>query len=134
MANYLIDLAVFVAFIYFTGILAQLQIVDSPDNIEISSGLDVVDFIILLFLYVVFMFLQEAFLKGKTIGKFITFTRAVNIDDKTISYNTALIRSLTRSIPFCFISAFTSPCNPWQDQWSDTKVIDERKKKGKSVT
>ena len=132
LANFLIDLSFFWGVIYVTGILTILQAGDSPDNLEISSGLDILDIIILIILYVIFIFIQEAFLKGKTLGKFITSTRAVSVDDKKMSLSIILKRSLIRAIPFCFLSGLGSPCDPWQDKWTDTKVIDEKKSTDKN--
>ena len=126
LANYVIDLAIFSGFLYFTGILYLLQSADAPDNIEISPGLDILDVFTIITLYIIFMFIQETFLKGKSIGKFITGTRAVTLDEKRITVYAALKRSIIRAIPFCAFSAFSSPCAPWQDVWTSTKVIDER--------
>jgi uncharacterized RDD family membrane protein YckC len=66
-------------------------------------------------------------LKGKSFGKFITKTRAVNLDGINISLGTAFGRGFTRIVPFCALSAFGKPCNPWQDRWTNTIVIDEKK-------
>ena len=73
------------------------------------------------------MSIVETLLKGKSIGKFITGTRAVNFDGSRISSGTAFTRGFSRAVPFCAFSAFGTPCNPWQDRWSDTMVIDEKK-------
>jgi len=78
-------------------------------------------------LYVSYMFLLESIFKGKSIGKFITGTKAVNEDGSTISTRTALLRSLSRFVPFEPFSALGSPPHPWHDKWAHTYVIDEKK-------
>jgi uncharacterized RDD family membrane protein YckC len=73
-----------------------------------------------------FLTLQEAALGGKTIGKFITRTRAVNVDGTPINFRKALLRSVSRAVPFEAFSALGSPCYPWHDRWTSTLVIDEK--------
>ena len=70
--------------------------------------------------------LQEAAMGGKTIGKLITRTRAVNENGTPINFRTALLRSLSRAVPFEAFSALGSPCYPWHDRWTGTLVIDEK--------
>ncbi|GGB19600.1 RDD family protein [Puia dinghuensis] len=64
--------------------------------------------------------------RGKTIGKFLTGTRAVNEDGTQITFKTALLRSLVRVVPFEPFSALGNPSYPWHDRWTKTYVIDER--------
>lgn len=73
-----------------------------------------------------YMFVNEYFMKGKSIGKFITGTRAVNQDGSQISVRTALMRSLIRMVPFEAFSALGTPSFPWHDKWTSTYVIDEK--------
>lgn len=73
-----------------------------------------------------YMFLNEYLLKGKSVGKFITGTRAVTQDGKLLTAKDALMRSLVRLIPFEAFSALGSPCYPWHDKWTNTYVIDEK--------
>ncbi len=68
----------------------------------------------------------EALCKGKTPGKWITATRAVNQDGTPISSKTAFLRSLSRLVPLEAFSALGSPSFPWHDSWTKTYVIDER--------
>lgn len=128
LANYLIDLAVFYIFLFGLGIILGLIAPATLDVISnYSSGLGLVDRIITLLLYGTFMSLVEGLLKGKSVGKLITKTRAVNIDGSQISISTAFARGFSRAVPFCVFSAFGTPCNPWQDRWTNTMVIDENK-------
>lgn len=68
---------------------------------------------------------MEAATGGKTIGKFITGTRAVNEDGTRVGTKKAVLRFLCRLVPFEAFSALGSPCYPWHDRWTHTLVIDE---------
>jgi uncharacterized RDD family membrane protein YckC len=63
----------------------------------------------------------EAVFKGMTLGKLITKTRAVKEDGNFISLKQAALRSLSRMVPFEFLSVLTG--NLWHDKWSKTYVI-----------
>ncbi len=78
-----------------------------------------------LLIYVILYFFSEIIFKSRTIGKFITGTKAVNETGSKISARTALLRSLSRAVPFEAFSAFGS--HPWHDKWTKTFVIDVRK-------
>ena len=86
-----------------------------------TGGFYVIAFVTLFLLY----FIEEGFLKGKTIGKMVTGTRAVNDDGTMITPQTAALRSIIRFVPFEPFSAFGT--QPWHDRWANTIVIDERK-------
>jgi uncharacterized RDD family membrane protein YckC len=125
LANYIIDVLLFYIFMLLVGVLIGLfapSLLDMMD--DTSVGFNIVDRIVSLFLYALFMFGQEALLKGKSLGKFITGTKAVNYDGTEISVNKAFLRGCSRAVPFCVFSALGTPCDPWQDKWTDTMVID----------
>jgi len=67
----------------------------------------------------------ESVTGGKTLGKFITRTRAINQNGSPISPKKAFLRCVCRLVPFDIFSALGSPCYPWHDRWSKTYVIDE---------
>ena len=63
----------------------------------------------------------EKLLKGRTLGKLITGTRAVKANGKSLTAKDVLLRTLLRLIPL-------DPCSglgghPWHDSWSGTLVI-----------
>ncbi len=128
LGNYIIDLVVF--YIFAIGIAVVIAII-SPSTINSMDsddpGFALIDKLVSLILYALFLGIQEAAFKGKTIGKFITATRAVYLDGSTISTKTAFLRGFSRAVPFCVFSALGTPCNPWQDRWTDTLVMDEKK-------
>ena len=78
-----------------------------------------------MFFMAVLVGLVEALFKGKSLGKLITNTRAVNNNGSRINFNTALTRSLIRAIPFEQFTALGIPCYPIHDKWSKSIVIDE---------
>jgi uncharacterized RDD family membrane protein YckC len=127
LANYLIDLATFYVVIFSFGIIIAIINPSFFDYVDDSPGMELLDRLITLILYGVYMGAVEAVFKGKTLGKVITGTRVVNEDGTTISTATAFKRGIIRAIPFNAFSALGSPCYPWQDKWSDTYVIDEKK-------
>lgn len=125
-ANYILDTISFYVLIFVIGILAEVV---NPGAIENLNNTDygIMEQIIGIVLYVIFMFAQEALFKGKSFGKLITRTRAVNLDGSFISLRTSMLRAISRAVPFDAFSALGSPCNPWHDKWTDTLVIDENK-------
>jgi uncharacterized RDD family membrane protein YckC len=128
LANYLIDVVSF----YVVILAAAFAIaIASPESIDAfvddeSAGSQLLDRILTLLFYALFMSVVEALFRGKSLGKLITGTRAVNLDGSQISATTAFGRGFSRAVPFCVFSAFGTPCDPWQDRWNDTMVIDEK--------
>jgi uncharacterized RDD family membrane protein YckC len=128
-ANYLIDVVAFYIFAMAIGFIYFMINPDAAYEIQ-NSRSDPMDGLagnlLSLLLYALFMGAQEAIFKGRSIGKFITSTRAVNIDGSMISVQTAFTRGLSRAVPFCVFSALGTPCHPWQDSWTDTVVVEEK--------
>ncbi len=95
----------------------------SEEPSTISTLFDYLSGIIIITSYYT---LQEYFLKGKTLGKFITGTRAVTVDNRPMDLTTTLIRSLSRVIPFEPFSFLGASDRGWHDRLSKTKVIIDR--------
>ena len=128
LANYLIDLVVFYVLVFLIAMAIaffNIQTADNDDTSFSSNGL--IDRIIFLLLYGMYMFLVEALFNGKTFGKLITGTRAVKEDGTALTLKSAFLRGISRAVPFDNFSALGNPSYPWHDKWSDTYVIDERK-------
>jgi len=71
--------------------------------------------------------LFESLLKGKTIGKYITQTRAVMRHTGEVpDTNTIVKRSFSRIVPFEPFSFLGERAEGWHDKWSETMVIDEK--------
>jgi len=125
-ANYIIDVLLFYAIVVGVGIAIVLFSPVTADSLGDSSPITVMDRIIGLVLYAVFMSLVEGLFKGKSLGKLITGTRAVNLDGSKISFRKAFARGFSRAVPFSAFTAFGTPCDPIQDSWTHTMVIDEK--------
>jgi uncharacterized RDD family membrane protein YckC len=68
----------------------------------------------------VYYTVMEGATQGRTLGKFITGTRAVSIDGTAITWKDAFLRSLCRLIPFEIFSGFGTP---WHDRLTKTLVV-----------
>jgi uncharacterized RDD family membrane protein YckC len=126
LANYFIDLIVFYLLAVVAGTVIALVSPESIDNVSALSENPFLDRLISLFFYGLYMALMEGIFKGRSIGKFITGTKAVNSDGSTISFSKALARGFSRIVPFEPLSALGRPPHPWHDRWTDTYVIDVR--------
>lgn len=126
--NYLVDLIVFYVLVIIVGFIIGYMNPSAFDEIDDSStGFGLLDRLIFLVIYALYMGTFEGLFKGKSLGKMITRTKAVKLDGSPIGWSEAFSRGFSRAVPFCVFSAFGSPCNPWQDSWTSTMVIDEGK-------
>ena len=125
--NYLIDVVAFYVIFFSVGVVIAVLFPASIDSLTNDSpGFGLIDRLISLIIYAVYMGLVETIFKGKSLGKLITQTRALNLDGTRISAKTAFARGFSRAVPFCVFSAFGTPCDPWQDRWTNTMVVDEK--------
>lgn len=129
LANYIIDLIVFYiawkVFFRFIGLKIAMSMIGEDD------GKAAIYLKVLLIAVVFEAFLMSAiefFGGGRSLGKLLTRTRAVNDDGTPITFKTALLRRLSRMVPFEAFSALGSPSAPWHDRWTNTRVIDDTKK------
>ncbi|RYG04800.1 MAG: RDD family protein [Chitinophagaceae bacterium] len=124
--NYLVDFLLFYAIIFGVSLILAVLSPDTLESIDTESvGANLLDRLLTFVLYALYMGTVESIFKGKSLGKLITKTRAVNYDGTPISVKTAFLRGFSRAVPFCAFSAFGSPSNPWQDKWTDTLVADD---------
>jgi len=124
--NYLVD---FIGFYAIVFVVAGLVAVLSPETLEgigEGSSFNPIEQVLGLIFYALYMSVSELIFKGKSLGKLLTGTRAVNLDGSAIDASKAFSRGFSRAVPFCVFSALGSPCIPWQDRWTDSMVIDER--------
>ena len=126
-ANWFIDRVILYFFwrIFFATI--GIKIATGMYSEGDSLGMIYAKIYLMVIILDLFMWTAIEFLgRGKTIGKLITGTRAVNQDGTQITFKTALLRSLSRIVPFEPFSAFGNPSYPWHDRWTDTYVVDEK--------
>jgi uncharacterized RDD family membrane protein YckC len=133
LANYAIDIVVFSILLsivlpilapVFPPAARWLQI--KPGAGIFSNQIGFSDQLLISFVYGFYMSVLEAVLKGKSIGKLITGTRAVDIKGHHIGSQAAFVRGLVRIIPFEQLSALSSVPFPWHDRWSGTMVVNEK--------
>lgn len=123
-ANYLIDGIAFYVFLFIIGTLLGTMPVQNEHNYyeeESLVGSPWADFLFIYLIYVLYYSIFEGLTKGKTLGKLITGTVAVQENGDSISWKDALLRSLGRIVPFEPFSAFGRA--PWHDSWTKTLVI-----------
>jgi len=125
--NYLIDVIVFLLFLIVIS-LVVLE-VNQPFYLRMvyndSSANQLLHRLLVTVLFVMYYSFLETVFKGRTIGKFITGTKAVNEDGTEMQSKTIWLRSLSRVVPFEPLSAFGG--HPWHDKWTKTYVIDVKK-------
>lgn len=133
--NWLIDNLLIrygLAYVTGTGIGYLLALV-APDfiygivndnNGGINWSLWTLGFIIAYINYIIYYTVCEKLFKGYTLGKLITGTRAIRQDGNELTFRNALMRSLSRCVPFEVFSGFSTLT--WHDQWTDTMVVKAR--------
>lgn len=125
--NYLIDLVVFYLLFLGGGMVLGVALYASGGESANSflSGLEnippILDRLLTLVLYGLFMFVQEAILGGRSLGKLITQTRVLTSEGDKPDTGTLLTRNLSRCVPFEQLSFFGE--RGWHDAWSDTIVV-----------
>jgi uncharacterized RDD family membrane protein YckC len=107
----------FVAYIVFTG--------DNSWVAGMAAKPSIFAQLIALFFYGLYMSIVEGIFKGRSLGKLITRTKAVNEDGSDISFETAFKRGLSRIVPFEQFSILAG--RPWHDRWTKTQVVSTRK-------
>ncbi len=113
--NFILDFA----FIY---VLAVLLVFSWPEFFtEDANG-----YAVSVVLYIIYYLPQEA-VWGRTIGKHITGTKAVNQDGTELTFRSAVGRTLCRFIPFEVLSFVGRRPRGWHDSFSKTMVISLRK-------
>jgi uncharacterized RDD family membrane protein YckC len=75
-------------------------------------------------LFWLYYFLQETFLTGKTIGKFITRCQVVTLEGLPPGPKSIAIRSIARLIPFNALSIFNGAI--WHDRFAKTTVVQSK--------
>lgn len=123
LANYIIDMVFF--YILMAAMGAVIGIFKPSLLAIFDDGL--LSRLISLIFYGVIMSFIEAMFNGKSIGKLITGTKAINFDGSDMNFGQVFSRNLIRAIPFNAFSALGSPCNPWHDSLSNTIVVEEKK-------
>jgi uncharacterized RDD family membrane protein YckC len=124
--NYLVDVFFFYVIIVLFGAVIGIFAPEWLDYLDSNDPIfNLMGRIMSLVLYALYMGAIEAMLDGKSIGKLVTKTRAIQLNGNKITSGLAFARGFYRAVPFAAFSAFGDPSDPWQDRWTDTMVIDE---------
>ena len=128
-ANLIIDYIVYVILALAVGIIAafiagMIGYGEAFDDWTNSPN-KLTDYLLDSMIYVGYYYAMEHFLKGQTIGKLLTKTRAVSRKGDIMTANELLIRSIIRLVPFDAFSFLGRPTKGWHDNWSKTYVVDE---------
>lgn len=121
-ANYIVDLiAFYVLMIIFFSIIGSFlsdpdALIDRLDKIN-----PLLDRLLSLIFYAIYMLIIEVILKGRSLGKFITGTKVMMIDGTAPTLSHYFTRNISRAVPFDQLSFFGT--NGWHDSWSDTRVV-----------
>lgn len=124
--NYIIDIICYYLLIFI--IIFVMSFFARIYESDLIIGF-LVDFINGRFIFYIFSYLMlflyyyssELFLNGRTIGKYVTGTKAVTILGGKLSNSVLLKRTFSRLVPFDGLSFFGT--NGWHDSWSDTRVV-----------
>lgn len=132
--NYLLDALVMqYGLSYLTGmVVARIVYSISPqaaydlfvvrqDSVDLIAAFYLVGILNYLLYYTI---CEKAF-KGKTLGKLITGTKVIREDGEELNFSDALLRSLSRLVPFEPLSIWIGD-GLWHDRWTKTMVIRTR--------
>lgn len=83
----------------------------------------IVLYLTFIFSYLLYYTICEKAFRGYTLGKLVSGSRAIRADGAELTFKDALLRSLSRIVPFEVLSGFGTP---WHDSWTKTTVIKTR--------
>lgn len=121
-ANFIVDNIVYAIVWYLLQIILYLGMYSFIGRFNNSDVIFVFSFFFSLIFFSMFFSVQEYLFKGRTIGKFVTGTKAVSLDGEEPGFKKYFIRSLCRMIPFEPVSFLFSPFG-WHDTLSKTRVV-----------
>lgn len=125
LLNGLIDTAAFYLLNILLGLIAALAAAVLQFDAEGYPGGSIQ--LLFLFAFIASYFLYYTLLegtKGKTFGKMLTKTKALQVDGSPLGYKKAFVRTLCRLVPFEFISVFFGGLM-WHDQWTYSITVQD---------
>jgi uncharacterized RDD family membrane protein YckC len=117
-ANYLVDTIATYIIMFVLGMMGS--VFESFDENSLVFNL------IFIFSGLLYYTIFEA-ATGKSAGKYITGTSVVDEHGNKPDFGKAILRSLSRIVPFEALSAFSDSGRMWHDKWTGTYVIKTRK-------
>jgi uncharacterized RDD family membrane protein YckC len=129
-ANYIVDLISFYILAALFGVLLAFvspQTLNDMDYESTNYGASLMDRLISLIIFGLYMGIIEGITKGKSLGKLITGTRAIYEETGIpVSFGQTMLRGFCRIVPFNPFSALGNPSYPWHDKWTKTLVVKEK--------
>ena len=124
--NHIVDLTMF--YIFFVAVMMLFGIfinVTGGDVDQLAEYLDKspLSYVLSFISATIFYTFMEYLTKGRSVGKFLTKTKVVNVDGSLTTLKSFFIRSLCRFIPFEPFSFFSSKGYGWHDDYSGTRVV-----------
>lgn len=121
--NYLIDVIAF--YIVIIVIVMGMMFSGNEEMVaEEASSEGLMVNLISILLFLAYYTVMEATCGGKTLGKFLTRTRAVRDDGSPLGWDKAALRSLCRLIPFEPFSMLGGG-RGWHDSMPGTVVVND---------
>ena len=90
-----------------------------------SAGVMLFGVILAFFNHIIYYSFCEKVFRGYTLGKLISGTRAIRTDGAELTFSDAILRSLSRLVPFEALSIWFGD-GLWHDRWTKTMVIKSR--------
>ena len=128
-ANFIIDYIIRIILVFIIGFAVAIYAhsVGNEDLIYSLENINTITEYLVGFLFLFIYYLTFESVNGRTIGKYITNTKVLMIDGTKASTDKVLIRTLSRIVPFEFLSFLGSDDKGWHDTWTDTVVVDIKK-------
>ena len=129
LANFIIDYIIRIILLFGLSLLVAIyaQIIGSEDIILAMENINKITEILIGFLLLFIYYLIFESINGRTIGKYITNTKVLMIDGSKAQSDVVLRRTLSRIVPFEFLSFLGNDDKGWHDTWTDTVVVDIKK-------
>jgi uncharacterized RDD family membrane protein YckC len=118
IVHYLLVIALSAIFGAGLGFSGNMEVLENENTITIFSYL--LSYFTIFLYYSVF----EYYSKGKTLGKYITKSRALREDGSIMNFSECALRSVCRLIPFDRLS-FLGSNRGWHDRFSKTMVVED---------
>jgi uncharacterized RDD family membrane protein YckC len=134
LLNYIVDslLMRFTTNIAFTYLLFESGVFSSVIEGDVFEDTSSYQWLLLstymlnIFNYLFYYTICEKAFNGKTLGKMISGTKVIRDDGAPLTWKDAILRSLSRVVPFEPFSVFASDRRMWHDSWTKTTVVKSR--------
>lgn len=118
IVHYLLVIALSTIFGAGLGFSGNVEVLEDENTITIFS------YLLSFLIYFLYFSVFEYYSKGKTVGKYITKSRALREDGSIMSFSECALRSICRFIPFDRLS-FVGSDRGWHDRFSKTMVVED---------